>query len=81
MSTGAIGFTSFGSNGGCWVVLVLFLRNLLLLLFSLKKRFFFPCAMYSKKKRLRDLCPKKSFGRGKNAIYAPKKLGTGGGGG
>ena len=43
MSVGAICFTSSGSNGGCWVVLV-FPRPFL------EKRFFFPYATYAKKK-------------------------------
>ena len=46
MSVGAICFTSFGSNGGCWVGLV-FPRPFF---FFFGKRFFFPIAIYAKKK-------------------------------
>ena len=60
MSVGAICFTSCGSNGGCWVVLV-FPR-----LFFWKKGFFFP---------IRDLRPppKKKIPLKKNTTYAKKK--------
>ena len=68
MSVGAICFTSSGSNGGCWVVLV-FPR----LLFG-KMGFFFPYATYAKKKSLRDLHQKKKNSvEKKNATYAKKK--------
>ena len=53
MSVGAICFTSSGSNGGCWVVLV-FPR-----LFFGKMGFFFPYATYTKKKKFTRLTPKK----------------------
>ena len=46
MSVGAICFTSSGSNGGCWVVLV-FPR-----LFFGKMGFFSPYATYAKKKKV-----------------------------
>ena len=79
MSVGAICFTSSGSNGGCWVVLV-FPR---LFFFFWKNGFFFPIrdlrpkrkiyATYTKKKKFpskkkRDLRPKKKVTR-----LAPKK--------
>ena len=68
MSVGAICFTSSGSNGGCWVVLV-FPR-----LFFGKMGFFFPYATYAKKKKFTRLTPKKKiFRRKKNATYAKKK--------
>ena len=55
MSVGAKCFTSSGSNGGCWVVLV-FSR----LFFFLEKWVFFPHARLTpKKKSLRDLHQKK----------------------
>ena len=78
MSVGAICFTSSGSNGGCWVVL-LFPR-----LFFGKMGFFFPYATYAKKKKVyatytkkkkfpskkkRDLRQKKKV----YATYAKKK--------
>ena len=60
MSVGAICFTSSGSNGGCWVVLV-FPR----LFFSGKMGFFFPYATYAKKKisveKKTRLTPKKKL--------------------
>ena len=59
MSVGAICFTSSGSNGGCWVVLV-FPR----LFFFWKNEFCFPHTR---------LTPKKKFHRKKNATYAKKK--------
>ena len=70
MSVGAICFTSSGSNGGCWVVLV-FPR----LFFLWKNGFFFPIRdLCPKKKSLRDLHQKKiNFRRKKNATYAKKK--------
>ena len=46
MSVGAMCFTSSGSNGGCWVVL-LFPR---LFLFFFKKGFFFPIRNLRQKK-------------------------------
>ena len=65
---GAICFTSSGSNGGCWVVLVF-----PPLFFFWKKGFFFPYAICAKKK-FKRLTPKKKFlRRKKNAIYAKKK--------
>ena len=68
MSVGAICFTSSGSNGGCWVVLV-FPR-----LFFGKMGFFSPYATYAKKKRFTRLTPKKKkFRRKKNATDAKKK--------
>ena len=68
MSVGAIGFTSSGSNGGCWVVLV-FPH-----LFFGKKGFFFPYVIYAKKKSLRDLHQKKISVEEKNATKAKKKV-------
>ena len=68
MSVGAICFTSSGSNGGCWVVLV-FPR-----LFFGKMGFFSPYATYAKKKKFTRLTPKKNFRRKKNATYAKKKV-------
>ena len=67
MSMGAICFTSSGSNGGCWVVLV-FPR-----LFGGGggSGFFFP-ATYAKKK-VYATYTKKIFRRKKNATYAQKK--------
>ena len=70
MSVGAICFTSSGSNGGCWVVLV-FPR----LLFW-KNGVFFPICDLRQKKSLRDLHQKKNFRRIKNATYAKKKYNT-----
>ena len=68
MSVGAICFTSSGSNGGCWVVLV-FPR-----LFFGKMGLFFPYATYAKKKSLSDLHQKKKISvEKKNATYAKKK--------
>ena len=67
MSVGAICFTSSGSNGGCWVVLV-FPR-----LFFGKMGFFFPYATYAKKKSLRDLHQKKKFPSKKKTRLTPKK--------
>ena len=64
MSVGAICFTSSGSNGGCWVVLVypppLFC---FLFVFFLKKAFFFPCATYPPKKGHATYTTKKSQSR------------------
>ena len=59
MSVGAICFTSSGSNGGCWVVLV-FPR---FFFFFGKNCFFFP---------MRDLRQKKKFLSKKNAAYSKK---------
>ena len=70
MSVGAICFTSSGSNGGCWVVLV-FPR-----LFLWKNGFFFPIRdlRQKKKKSIRDLHQKKNISaEKKNATYAQKK--------
>ena len=53
MSVGAICFTSSGSNGGCWVVLV-FPR-----LFFGKMGFFSPYATYAKKKSYATYAKKK----------------------
>ena len=72
MSVGAICFTSSGSNGGCWVVLV-FPR-----LFFGKMGFFFPYATYAKKKKFARLTPKKKISvekknrdlRQKKKVYA-----------
>ena len=72
MSVGAICFTSSGSNGGCWVVLV-FPR-----LFFGKMGFFFPYATYAKKKKFTRLTPKKKISvekkkrdlRQKKKVYA-----------
>ena len=75
MSVGAIiiiCFTSSGSNGDCWVVLV-FPR-----LFFSKKGFFFPYATYAKKKSLRDLhqkkIPSKKTHFTRKHLCAPMKL-------
>ena len=70
MSVGAICFTSSGSNGGCWVVLV-FPR--LFFFFFGKMGFFFPYATYAKKKSLRDLHQKKNFRRKKKRDLRQKK--------
>ena len=67
MSVGAICFTSSGSNGGCWVVLV-FPR-----LFFGKMGFFFPYATYAKKKKFTRLTPKKNFRRKKKRDLRQKK--------
>ena len=68
MSVGAICFTSSGSNGGCWVVLV-FPR-----LFFGKMGFFFPYATYAKKKKVYATYTKKKISvEKKNATYAKKK--------
>ena len=68
MSVGAICFTSSGSNGGCWVVLV-FPR-----LFFGKMGFFSPYATYAKKKKsLRDLHQKKKFPSKKKRDLRQKK--------
>ena len=69
MSVGAICFTSSGSKGGCWVVLV-FPR--LFFFFFLKKGFFSHTRLTPKKKSLRDLHQKKISVK-KNATYAQKK--------
>ena len=67
MSVGATCFTSPGSNGGYWVVLV-FPR-----LFFLEKGFFFPYATCAKKS-LRDLQQKKvKFCRKKTRLTPKKK--------
>ena len=68
MSMGAICFTSSGSNGGCWVVLV-FPR-----LFFGKMGFFSPYATFAKKKSLRDLHQKKKFRRKKTRLTPKKKI-------
>ena len=68
MSVGAICFTSSGSNGGCWVVLV-FPR-----FFLWKNGFFFPIRdLCQKKKSIRDLHPKKKFPSKKKTRLTPKK--------
>ena len=67
MSVGAICFTSSGSNGGCWVVLV-FPR-----LFLGKMGFFFHTRLTPKKKSLRDLHQKKNFRRKKRRDLRRKK--------
>ena len=69
MSVGAICFTSSGSNGGCWVVLV-FPR---FVFFFGKMGFFFPIRDLREKKSLRNLHQKKKFPSKKNATYAKKK--------
>ena len=70
MSVGAICFTSSGSNGGCWVVLV-FPH----LFFFLKNGFFFPIRDLRQKKKVYATYTKKkiNFRRKKNATYAKKK--------
>ena len=72
MSVGAICFTSSGSNGGCWVVLV-FPR---LYFFFLEKWVFFPHTRLTlKKKSLRDLHQKKNFpSKKKRDLRQKKKL-------
>ena len=68
MSVGAICFTSSGSNGGCWVVL-LFPR-----LFFGKMGFFSHTRLTPKKKVYATYTKKKkNFRRKKNATYAKKK--------
>ena len=54
MSVGVFCFTSYGSNGSCWVVLVFFR------LFFWKKGFFFPYVTCAKKTFVR-ITPKKMF--------------------
>ena len=69
MSVGAICFTSSGSNGGCWVVLV-FPR-----LFFGKMGFFLPIRDLRQKKKFTRLTQKKiNFRRKKSAAYAKKKV-------
>ena len=68
MSVGAICFTSSGSNGGCWVVLV-FPR----FFFCGKMSFFSPYTTYAKINKFTRLTPKKKFPSKKNATYAKKK--------
>ena len=73
MSVGAICFTSSGSNGGCWMVLVFppppfFLSFFLFFFFLRKKGFFFPVRKLRQKKKFTRLTPK-NFPL-KNAIYA-----------
>ena len=70
MFVGAICFTSSGSNGGCWVVLVF--PRLLIFFFGGKKGFFFPYATYAKKKKFTRLTPKK-FSVEKKTRLRPKK--------
>ena len=69
MSVGAICFTSSGSNGGCWVVLV-FPRP-----FFGKMGFFFPYATYAKKKKVYATYTKKkiNFRRKKKRDLRQKK--------
>ena len=68
MSVGAICFTSSGSNGGCWVVLV-FPR-----LFFLEKWVFFPhTRLTPKKKKFTRLTPKKKFPSKKKRDLRQKK--------
>ena len=71
MSVGAICFTSSGSNGGCWVVLV-FPRLFLFFYFFLEKRVFFPIRELRQQKKFMRLTPKKKFSLKKNAIYVKK---------
>ena len=59
MSVGAICFTSSGSNGGCWVVLVF------------PRHFFWIKGVFSP---IRDLHQKKKITAKKNPIYAKKKV-------
>ena len=66
MSVGAICFTSSGSNGGCRVVLVIFLVNL----FFSEKGFFFSYETYTPPKKCTRVMQKKMV---KNAIYANRK--------
>ena len=70
MSVGAICFTSTGSNGGCWVVLV-FPR---LFWGGGGMGFFFPYATYAKEKKVYATYTKKKFPSKKNATYAKKKV-------
>ena len=68
MSAGAICFTSSGSNGGCWVLLVS------PRLFFLEKSFFFHKRLTPKKKVYSTYTKKKNkFPSKKNATYAKKK--------
>ena len=72
MSVGAICFTSFGSNGGCPVVFVIFLINIF---FSEKKMFVFLYKTNTpppKKNSARDLWRKKIWSK-KRMPLAPKK--------
>ena len=70
MSLGAICFTSSGSNGGCWVVLV-FPR----LFFFLEKWIFPPIRDLCQKKKVYATYTKKKFpSKKKNAAYAKKKV-------
>ena len=68
MSVGAICFTSSGSNGGCWVVLV-FPR-----LFFGKWVFFSHTRLTPKKKSLRDLHQKKISVEKKTRLTPKKKV-------
>ena len=67
MSVGAICFTSSGSNGGCWVVLVF------PCLFFGKMGFFSPYATYAKKKKFTRLTPKKKISVEKKRDLRQKK--------
>ena len=68
MSVGAICFTSSGSNGGCWVVLV-FPR-----LFFWKNGFFSPIRdLRQKKKVYATYTKKKNFPSKKKTRLTPKK--------
>ena len=71
MSVGAICFTSSGSNGGCWVVLV-FPR---LFFWGGEKGFFFPHGTYAEKNVYATYTKKEiHFRRKKNATYAKKEV-------
>ena len=69
MSVGAICFTSSGSNGGCWVVLV-FPR---LFFFFLEKWVFFPHTYLRQKKKVYATYTKKKISVGKKTRLTPKK--------
>ena len=71
MSVGAICFTSSGSNGGCWVVLV-FPR----LFFFGKNGFFFPIRDLRQKKKVYATYTKKkiNFRRKKRNLRQKKKV-------
>ena len=75
MSVGAKCFTSSGSNGGSWVVLVFFLGDLLFFFFLKKKlKGFFVCIRDVRpQKSVRDLQVKKFFGQKKNCALRPPK--------
>ena len=79
MSVGAICFTSSGSNGGCWLVLVSPPPPPLFFYFK-EKGSFFPCTIYAKKRFTRLTPKKQNFRRTKmrprqkkKATYVKKK--------